>query len=152
MNDVLLYVLRWIHIASAVTLLGGMIFALAAALPAVRSLPDAQTIGDSIAARFRPLLIAAILLLLGSGLYNYLTKHNMPPVYHMLFGMKFLLALHVFAVGFFSLRAGNTRRPRQIAGIVISGLLILALSAGMRALSLNALVPPVLVASPNPPK
>ena len=141
METVVPYLARWIHIASAITLLGGMIFAALAWLPGLQTVAEGQreSISDAIAAKFRPWLVLAVVGLLASGFYNYLAKKNMPPVYHMLFGMKFLLALHVFSVGYLSLNRGNAKRGRQIVGVVISGLVILALSAGMRQLSLNAL-------------
>ena len=134
------YLARWIHIASAITLLGGMIFAAIAWLPALNTVSanDKQSISDAIAARFRPWFLLAVVGLLLSGFYNYMrhaVAKDVPVMYHMLFGMKFLLALHVFAVGWIALNRGNAKRSRQITGVVISGLVILALSAGMRSLT-----------------
>lgn len=142
MNEILSYVARWLHIASAITLLGGMIFAAAAWLPAMNSVSESQRqqVSDAIASRFRPWFILAMAGLLGSGFYNYLAKKGMPPAYHMLFGMKFLLALHVFAVGVLALRRNNAKRSRQTTGVVISGLIIVAISAWLRHMSLDALV------------
>ena len=140
MDLVIPYLARWIHIASAITLMGGMIFAAVAWLPALAG-PDKQSISDAIALRFRPWLVLSIVGLLASGFYNYMrhaTAKDVPTMYHMVFGMKFLLALHVFAVGWISLNSGNTKRSRQITGVVISGLIIIALSAAMRFMALNA--------------
>jgi uncharacterized membrane protein len=146
MDFVIPYLARWIHIASAITLMGGMIFALVAWLPApnVATVPGNQTLSDSIAARFRLWFIMAVVGLLLSGFYNYM-RHaiakDVPVMYHMLFGMKFLLALHVFAVGWIALNRGNAKRQRLITGVVISGLVIVALSAGMRFLALSQMQP-----------
>ena len=49
-----------------------------------------------------------------------------------LFGIKMLLALHVFAVSLLATRADNPRRSRQLTGIVISGVVILIISAAFR--------------------
>ncbi len=143
MDIVIPYLARWLHIASAITLMGGMIFALVAWLPALNTVDgtERQSISDAIAARFRPWLLLSIGGLLLSGFYNYMrhaTAKDVPTMYHMLFGMKFLLALHVFAVGWIALNRGNNKRTRQITGVVISGVVIIALSAGMRFLAMNA--------------
>ncbi len=156
MDNVIPYLARWLHIASAITLLGGMIFALVAWLPVLNggsgtgASTEKQALSDAIAARFRPWLLMSIGGLLLSGLYNYMrhaTAKDVPTSYHMLFGMKFLLALHVFAVGWIALNKGNAKRARQIGGVVISGLIIVALSAGMRYLALSYMRP-VPIAAP----
>jgi uncharacterized membrane protein len=139
------YLARYIHIASAITLLGGMFFALIAWLPALQKAGGAgeQSISDAIAARFRPWFLLAMLGLLLSGFYNYyrhVQLKDVPPLYHMVFGMKFLLALHVFAVGFLALKGGNAKRGQQITGVVISGLVIIGLSGWMRVLHLSFLI------------
>ena len=143
MDIVIPYLARWIHIASAITLMGGMIFAAIAWLPALAGAAgEKQVFSDAIAAKFRPWFALAIAGLLLSGFYNYMrhaTAKDVPTMYHMLFGMKFLLALHVFAVGWISLNRGNTKRARQITGVVISGVIIIALSAGMRFLALSGM-------------
>jgi hypothetical protein len=135
MDFIIPYLARYIHIASAITLLGGMFFAVIAWLPALRD----QGVSDAIAARFRPWFLAAMLGLLLSGFYNYyrhVENQDVPKMYHMVFGIKFLLALHVFAVGYISLKGGNAKRARQILGVVISGLVIIGLSGWMRVLHL----------------
>ncbi len=144
MDLVIPYLARWIHIASAITLMGGLIFAAIAWLPALRTAGagEGQALGDAIAAKFRPWFALAIAGLLISGFYNYMrhaAAKDVPTLYHMVFGMKFLLALHVFAVGWLALGRGNTKRSRQITGVVISGLVILALSAWMRFLALSTM-------------
>ena len=49
-----------------------------------------------------------------------------------LFGIKILLALHVFAVAFLITKPVNPRRSRMMTGTIISGLIILAISAYLR--------------------
>ena len=50
------------------------------------------------AALYRPFVYSAIGGLVISGTYNLLTNPGHRPIYHMLLGIKLLLALHVFAV------------------------------------------------------
>ena len=137
MLDVLGVILRWLHIVSAVALLGGMIYSRFVVTPALSTLvPELQQkLSDAMARRYQGLLYTAIAALLLSGTYNLLRKTGLTPLYHALFGIKILLALHVFVVGFLAMQPGNQRRGRQITGIVISGILIVAISAVLRKLS-----------------
>ena len=50
---------------------------------------------------------------------------------------KLLLVLHVFAVGLLIVKPKNPKRSRQMTGIVISCLVIIAISAILRQLHLN---------------
>ena len=119
---------RWLHIASAVTLLGGVLFA--RQILANAGQLEAVT-------RSAGLFLFAIGGLLLSGVYNLLSKGAVPPGYHAIFGIKVLLALHVFAVAFLLGRPGAdaAKRIRQMTGIIISGAVILALSAYLRFLT-----------------
>ena len=116
---------RWVHIASAVTLMGGVLFA----RQVLRGVAEAELI-----TRYATAFQAAVGGLLLSGAYNLLSKAAVPKGYHMVFGIKFLLALHVFAMAFLVGRQGVpvSKRQRQLTGMVISGALILALSAYLR--------------------
>ena len=131
--------MRWIHIASVVTLIGGFIFARYAMAPALVALPDAErrNVGNRVVAGFRPLLYTVLVTILGSGLYNYLTKPSYPPHYHIWIGIKFLLVLHIFAVAILYAKpdADEAKRNRWISGIVVSGLIVIAISAYLRWIS-----------------
>src|SRR6185369_4869018 len=100
MPDLLFVMVRWIHIASMATLIGGLLFARLVLAPSLSTVSgesrDALT--EKAAALFRPLTLAAILGLILSGTFNLLTTPGHRPFYHMLLGIKLLLALHVFAV------------------------------------------------------
>ncbi len=135
--DVLGVILRWLHIISAIALLGGMVYARFVVTPALSTLvPELQQkLSDSMARRYQGLLYSAIAALLISGTYNLVRKTGLTPLYHALFGIKVLLALHVFVVGFLAVQPGNQKRARQVTGIVISGILIVAISAVLRKLS-----------------
>lgn len=111
--------MRWLHIASVVVLLGGLFYA-------------RVVIGD-LAPGFKPVAYAAIGGILVSGLYNFLSKSFFPPHYHAWFGIKILLALHVFAA-MILYRQG---KRRALTGVVITGALILSISAYLRWISLK---------------
>ena len=133
--DVALFVLmRWLHFASMATLIGGILYGRLVMTTSLGALaPDAREAFDrKAAAAYRPLVVASILGLLLSGAYNYLHTPGKTPTYHMMFGIKMMLVLHVFAVGFLITQPKNPRRARMMTGTVISGLLILAISAYLR--------------------
>lgn len=129
--------MRWLHITSVVTLLGGFIFARVAVLPA---LATSASLVEAVVARFRAVLYTVLATTLISGLYNYLTKPFYPPHYHMWMGIKFLLVLHIFAVAILYAmpNADPNKRQRWLTGMVISGLIIIAISAGLRWMTLNS--------------
>lgn len=131
--------MRWIHLISVVTAIGGLLYSSLVVAPALSALA-AETRPAFAAAvndRFRPLLRLSLFTLIVSGIYNLVTKVNLPPGYHMWFGIKMLLALHVIAVSFL-LSSGSVtpeRRRRMTTGVVISGGLIVLLSAYLRFLT-----------------
>jgi hypothetical protein len=84
------------------------------------------------AAAYRPIVLAAVSGLIVSGIYTLLINRGHSVSYHILFGVKFLLALHVFAVAFLITQPVNPRRGRMMTGTLISGLIIIAISAYLR--------------------
>lgn len=131
MADILNVIMRWVHISSMATLIGGMLYARLAMAPAAGALAEdaRDALGDGAAARYRPLVLAAIIGLIVSGVYRYVTTPGHRTVYEILFGIKMLLVAHVFGVAVVIVKPHNARRTRQMTGIVISGLLIIAISA-----------------------
>jgi hypothetical protein len=131
--------MRWIHIASVVTLIGGFIYARFVLAPALASLPtsERELAGSKTVSSFRPLLIAVVVAALGSGVYNYATKASYPPTYHIWMGIKLLLALHIFASAiFYSVReSAEAKRNRNALSISISGLIVIAIAGYLRFLS-----------------
>lgn len=117
MEAVLPVAMRWLHIVSVIVLLGGVFYA--------------RVVVGELAAGFRPVAYAAIGGILASGIYNFLSKTSIPPNYEVWFGIKVLLALHVFAATI--LYRG---KKRSLTGIVISGALIVAISGYLRWISL----------------
>jgi hypothetical protein len=125
--------MRFLHIACAVTLVGGAAAWAFAGTSAAAASGDARTrVENAFAAAWRPFAIAGILGILISGIFNFLRKTGLTPAYHAIFGIKVLLALHVFAALILAARPDNPRRSRQLTGVVISGFLIVALSAVLR--------------------
>ena len=61
----------------------------------------------------------------------------MPKEYHMLFGIKFLLFLHIAAVSILLVKPNTTpeKRARMLTGLVVSGLSVILVSAALRALT-----------------
>lgn len=109
-----------LHVICAAALIGGAIFWRFAS-------PS-----NSVTAAWKPVTFSAIAGLLLTGIYNFAHRPVKTQTFHMLFGIKMLLALHVFAVSILALRPGNTRRSRQLTGIVISGVVILVISVAFR--------------------
>ena len=134
MGDVPAVIMRWLHIASAATIVGGFFFGSLALRAAAAALPPefAATVSEKAAARFRPWLWAAIAILLISGVYNVVTMPGHSSRYHVLLIIKLLLVAHVFASGILALRHNNARRVRQMTGTFISGFVIILISAYLR--------------------
>lgn len=109
--DPTLLALRWAHVLGAVIAMGGLVFARFALLPAISEL-DASTrdrVHDAVRRKWLPFVIAAITVLLASGLANFLLFNSRVKAegwgegrwmaanaYHALFGVKFLLAMAAF--------------------------------------------------------
>jgi len=130
--------MRFLHIISAITLVGGALTWRYAAIPAMAPLAEdtRSKLGDAIAAAWRPFVLSAIAGILISGIFNFLRKTGLTPAYHAVFGIKMLLALHVFAVLYIATGAQNPKRARQLTGVAISGVIIVILSAVLRWLTL----------------
>ena len=139
MTEALNVLMRWLHITSVVVLIGGVLYARLVVAASVQSLPAAEqeALGDAMAARFRSLLYLAVLFLLASGVYNLFLNLGRGALYQSLLGIKLLLVLHVFAVGFLIVKPKNSKRTRQLTGIVISGVIIIVISAVLRQLHLQ---------------
>ena len=128
--DILNVTMRWVHISSMTVIVGGML------LFAIGFGANDQAASDRAAAGYRPFFLAAAALVIASGIYNFLRKTGLTPAYHAVFGIKFLLVLHVIVAGFLATRPANSKRRRQAMGAAITGFAILALSAVLRRLSM----------------
>jgi uncharacterized membrane protein len=108
---VLALLFRWLHILAAITAVGGSVFARFVVFPTLEPLPPEQrsALHAAMRNRWARIVAAAIGFLLISGLYNFMitvTQYRVPRWYHMVFGVKFLLAMSIFAIA--SLLVGKT--------------------------------------------
>ena len=150
--DPIALVSRWLHILSAITVVGATIYARVAVLPAADAISDDQRrhLQDTLRSLWNVPLHAAILFLLVSGLYNVYvieTRYEVPSLYHALFGIKFLLALVIFYIAIsLAGRSKLAQRMRKNARlwltinmllaiilVCISGVLRVGSRAGMRS-------------------
>jgi hypothetical protein len=108
---------RWVHVGTAIVLLGGTAFQWLVLRPAASQLPDAEheRLRELVMAKWRKIVGMGIGLLVLTGFYNYLGASNPSDVwklYHPLVGMKILLAFAVFF-----LASALTGRSAAFAGI-----------------------------------
>jgi len=131
MFEALGILMRWLHIASVATLIGGMLYGWLVLVPAAGTLAAEarKSLVDRTAALYRPLVFGAITALLVSGGYNLATKPGHNPRYYILLIVKLMLVAHVFAVGIVLVTKNPEHRGRLFAGAAISGLGIILISA-----------------------
>jgi uncharacterized membrane protein len=105
---------RWVHVGAAIVLLGGSTFIRFVLMPAAELLPDAehQQLRQAVMGRWKRFVMIGILLLLLTGVYNYVERDGKTPQYHMLMGVKMVLAL-----GVFFLASALTGRSEGLAAI-----------------------------------
>ena len=138
---------RWLHILAAAVAVGGLIYARLIVSPSLGVLDADQRARflNQLSARFRPIAVGVIVILVATGIYNFLgilgvLQGGAVRAYHMAFGIKFLLALHIFGMLFLISTppsgdaARDAKRSRLMTGAVISGLIVLALGAYLRTL------------------
>ena len=137
MSDAITALARWLHISSVAALIGGVLYARFVMNPASGTLPPDARAGleNHAGRRFRPILFTAIALLVLSGTYNFVYKSPRTVLYHALFGIKILLALHVFVVTILATGPNNPRRARQMLGVAISGVVIILISAFLKGIA-----------------
>jgi len=102
--DTVNIMLRWTHVAAVIIAVGGSFFLRFILLPVLSGLPDEAQASTrtAVIARWKMVLRLCIVLILGSGLYNYMIvtypAHRGQATYHMLLGIKIMLALAVFTI------------------------------------------------------
>lgn len=97
-TDLILPVLsRWIHVGTAIVLVGGTAFFRFVVVPSLGD--DSSGLVGRIRDRWKKIVHAGIGLFILSGAYNFalmIPKHTGDKLYHPLLGIKMLLALVVF--------------------------------------------------------
>lgn len=94
---------RFVHIATAIVLVGGSVFSLFVVAPALVKIgeDERRKLYESLTNRWKMFVHFGIVLFLASGLYNYIRaipNHKGDGLYHALLGTKMLLALVVFFI------------------------------------------------------
>lgn len=92
---------RVVHVATAITLVGGSLFTLWVLMPSAKELDDDvhQQLAASVGSRWKRIVHVGVLLFLVSGIYNYVRAipgHRGDGLYHALLGAKMIMALGVF--------------------------------------------------------
>jgi len=116
--------MRWLHLTSVVIIVGGAVHASFFSTPGKPQPGAAQRV------------LFALIALLGTGIFQLMNRMPVPSIYHMVFGIKFLLFLHVGAVTLMVNRPGvdEAKRSRMLTGVAISGLTVILLSAFLRSI------------------
>ncbi|MEX2304457.1 MAG: hypothetical protein WD733_26175 [Bryobacterales bacterium] len=136
---------RFIHILAAAWAVGSLLYTWYVLSPAVQALAAAERdrLLRGISERLRPLAVSTIVLSLLTGLYNFyrILQGGVAPGYHMAFGIKFLLGLHVLSMLYILSKPPgdakrDAKRSRLALGSLISALIILGIGAYLRTLHL----------------
>jgi uncharacterized membrane protein len=142
--EILSILSRWIHIGTAIVVVGGTVFMRFVLLPAAEPLPAGEhdQFRARVMGRWRIFVMIGIALFLLSGFYNYLAvsvpKHRGDKTYHMLMGIKIIVAFVVFflasALVGRSARFEPIRRDRKKWLLIVIGLaaLIVAISGYLK--------------------
>ncbi len=116
-----LLILRYMHILGAIALMGGTIFMRFALRPVVVQLPPdvKASVHEQVRSRWAKFVMLATLLILVSGVANLalasrytFTDKPLGMSWHMLVGIKFLLALPIFFIA--ALMTGRTNLAKRI--------------------------------------
>ena len=114
--DAILLIIRWAHALAAVTWIGGSLFMLLAARPALRNADADGLVGRVLVAEFRPIVVTAIAVLIVTGVIltvDRLTSDAAGIAYTGVLVAKIVLAVYAFAVAWMLPR----RRGNDTAGI-----------------------------------
>lgn len=93
---------RWVHIGTAIVVVGGTVFFRFVLIPSAEQLPQSEhdRLRELVMQRWRKFVTIGIALFLLSGFYNYVAvsipKHHGDGLYHSLMGLKIVLAFGVF--------------------------------------------------------
>ena len=151
--QVLEVVSRFVHVATAIVLVGGTVFMRFVLMPAASTLPEAEhdQLRQRLLARWKRFVHGGIALFLLSGFFNFiqaLPKHRGDGMYHGLVGTKILLALGVFFIASALVGRSATfekmrqQRAKWMGVIVILATVIVGISSFLKVRGI-AVQPPV---------
>ena len=133
---IILLIIRWAHALAAVAWIGGSLFMLLAARPALRNTDPQGLVGRALAVEFRPVVTTAIAVLIVSGVIltvDRLTSDAAGFAYTAVLVAKIVLAVYAFGVAWLlprrrEQRTGGIRRALAgpvaltVVGIIVIGL------------------------------
>ena len=140
---------RFLHIGSVVLFLGSVFYARQVLVPVLNVVPENIRMTSAAGAqlRFRVVLWTLLVLIVASGLYNFLSydgpKHTQ--MYQVWFGIKMLLVLHILATAIlwgtspYGDVAVGGKSSRRLASMVVSGIIVVAISTYLRSLTMRGL-------------
>ncbi|MGI9074869.1 MAG: hypothetical protein ACR2JB_26935 [Bryobacteraceae bacterium] len=138
---------RFIHISSAIALLGGIVYARQIPVPTLNALPEEVRLDAAGRAqkKYRSTLFTLLVLIVGSSFYNLLGGPKHAYAYQMWFGIKMLLVAHIFSAAILwvtspygDVRVGGKSKHRLVS-IAVSGLMVVLISAYLRSLAQQGL-------------
>lgn len=144
MKEFLFTLIHWLHLAGAVSAVGGAIMLRVVVHPATLRLDDARRAEflDTMLPKLRKFTIHSVLTLFATGVINLFRVIGSRPDFHGLYGgvfmLKFLLAMIVFAIAIALVVPGEAfekfqaRRPFWLLVNIPLGLVVLLLSAWLR--------------------
>ena len=134
---IILLIIRWAHALAAVVWIGGSLFMLLAARPALRVSDSNGLVGRALATEFRPIVVTAIAVLIVSGVIltvDRLTSDAAGMAYTVALVVKILLAVYAFIVAWLLPRRRD-RPAGSIGGamtgpvaLTIAGVLVIGLA------------------------
>jgi uncharacterized membrane protein len=148
-SDLLHILARFLHIGSVILFLGGAVYARWVLNPVLNVLPEAMRMQAAAGAqlRYRNTLYTLLVLIVISGLYNFLTysgpRHSQS--YQIWFGVKMLLVAHLLATAVlwatspYGDAAIGGKSKQRLLSITISGGIVVLISAYLRSLTLRGL-------------
>ena len=149
MNGLFSVLVRFLHLGSAAGIVGGILYARLAATPALNTVsePERLTAAQVAQTKFRGILFAMLFLSVASGLYNGFgpgAPHHTAQ-WHMWFGIKMLLVLHILAVSILwatspygDVIAGG-KSKRRLVSLVIVGFATILIGNYLRYLTAHSL-------------
>jgi hypothetical protein len=143
------FLMRWLHIASAVAAVGSILFVRFAVVPALAKMDNGRELYAALEPKFKRILHSGLGLAVLTGLYNYgvvsvaavkRLKETHADVgllssYHAVMGVKMLLSLALFGLAIAMLKPSDTlpeNRKSPLSVNLVLGLLILAIGAYLR--------------------
>lgn len=147
-SDLFLHLLfRFLHIASVILLLGGAVYARQVLVPTLNALPDdvRKRAARDAQRRYRTTLFTLLILIVGSGLYNFLTGPKHGQTYQIWFGIKMLLVAHIvsaallWATSPYGDMTIDDRSKRRLWSVAVAGLIVVFISAYLRSLTQRGL-------------